>query len=116
MKKIFLYTTALILVLAGCQRRPLTEADFEVQLNITLDKNIVNHTVEKDPSLMRCMFYDSDNGALVTQAFLPPQGGIVNLIPARTYNVLVYNFDTESTWIKEENWFHKIYASTSLIP
>ncbi len=116
MKKIFLYTTALILVLAGCQRRPLTEADFAVQLNITLDKNIINHTVEKDPSLMRCIFYDSDNGAFVTQAFLPPEGGIVNLIPSRTYNVLVYNFDTESTWIKEENWYHNIYASTSLIP
>ena len=117
MKKTYIpYIIALILVLAGCQRRPLTEADFSVQLNITLDKNIVNHTVDKDPSLMRCIFYDSDNGAFVTQAFLPPHGGIVNLVPSRTYNVLVYNFDTESTWIKEENWFDKIYASTSLIP
>ena len=116
MKNTYIYIIALILVLAGCQRRPLTEADFSVQLNITLDKDIINHTVEKDPTLMRCIFYDSDDGAFVTQAFLPPTGGIVNLIPSRTYNVLVYNFDTESTWIKEESWFHKIYASTSLIP
>ena len=116
MKNTYIYIVALLLVLCGCQRRPLTEADFAVQLNITLDKNIVNHTVEKEPSLMRCIFYDSENGAFVTQSFLPPTGGIVNLIPSRTYNVLVYNFDTESTWIKEENWFHKIYASTSLIP
>lgn len=116
MKYTYIYIIALILVLAGCQRRPLTEADYAVQLNITLNKDIVNHTVEKDPSLMRCIFFDSENGAFVTQAFLPPEGGIVNLIPSRTYNVLVYNFDTESTWIKEENWFHKIYASTSLIP
>lgn len=116
MKKNYIFVIALILVLFGCQRRPLTEADYAVQLNITLDKEIVNHTVQKDPALMRCIFYDSDNGAFVTQAFLPPEGGIVNLVPSRTYNVLVYNFDTESTWIKEETWYNKIYASTSLIP
>ena len=116
MKKTIIYIVAVILVLSGCQRRPLTEGDFAVYLKIELDKNIVNHTVEKDPSLMRCIFYNSDNGAFVTQAFLPPEGGVVNLVPSRTYNVLVYNFDTESTWIKEENWYHNIYASTSLIP
>lgn len=116
MKKIYAYLLVLLFVICGCQRRPLTEADFAVQLNITLDKNIVNHTVEKDPTLMRCIFYDASNGAFVTQAFLSPEGGIVNLVPSRTYNLLVYNFDTESTWIKEETWFHKIYASTSLIP
>lgn len=115
-KTLIYYITALILVLTGCQRRPLTEADFAVNLKIELDKEIVNHTVEKDPSLMRCIFYNSENGAFVTQAFLPPEGGIVNLVPSKTYNVLVYNFDTESTWIKGENWYHDIYASTSLIP
>lgn len=117
MKNTYIYIiAALLLVLTGCQRRPLTEADYAVQLNITLDKNIINHTVEKDPALMRCIFYNADNGAFVTQAFLPPTGGIVNLIPSRTYNIIVYNFDTESTWIKDENWYEKIYASTSLIP
>ena len=50
------------------------------------------------------------------QAFLPPTGGQVSLIPSREYDVLVYNFDTESTWLEEENWYHRIYASTSLIP
>ena len=116
MKKTILLLTALVLVLAGCQRRPLTEADYAVQLNITLDKDIVNHEVQKDPALMRCVFYNSENGAFVTQAFLPPTGGIVNLIPSRTYNILVYNFDTESTWIREEDRYDQIYASTSLIP
>ena len=87
-----------------------------VILNIEIEKEIVNYEVEKDPSLMRCIFYDSESGAFVTQAFLPPTGGQVSLIPSREYDVLVYNFDTESTWLEDENWFHKIYASTSLIP
>ena len=118
MKRIPIYIIALILCFAStsCSRRPLTTADYMVILNIEIEKEIVNYEVEKDPSLMRCIFYDSETGAFVTQAFLPPTGGQVSLIPAREYDVLVYNFDTESTWLEEENWFHKIYASTSLIP
>jgi hypothetical protein len=118
MRRLYLYIIAAFALLAAssCQRRPLTTADFTVVLNIEIEKDIVNYEVQKDPALMRCIFYDSESGAFVTQAFLPPTGGQVSLIPSREYDILVYNFDTESTWIEEENWFHKIYASTSLIP
>ena len=115
------YTIYILLILAvfassGCKRRPLTTADYTVILNIDFEREIVNYQMPKDPSLMRCIFYDSKSGAFVTQAFLPPTGGQVSLIPSREYDVLVYNFDTESTWLEDENWYHKIYASTSLIP
>ena len=117
-KRIVRYMAVLLLCMlsAACQRRPLTTADYTVMLNIHIDKDIVNYEYEKDPSLMRCIFYDSKTGAFITQAFLPPTGGQVSLIPAREYDILVYNFDTESTWLENENWFHKIYASTSVIP
>ena len=117
-KSIAKYMAMLLLSILSiaCQRRPLTTADYAVRLNIEIEKDIVNYQYEKDPSLMRCIFYDSETGAFVTQAFLPPTGGTVSLIPAREYDILVYNFDTESTWLENENWFHKIYASTSLIP
>ena len=115
------YTIYILLILAvfassSCKRRPLTTADYTVILNIDFEREIVNYQMPKDPSLMRCIFYDSNSGAFVTQAFLPPTGGQVSLIPSREYDVLVYNFDTESTWLEDENWYHKIYASTSLIP
>ena len=118
MKRICTYIILALLCILGssCKRRPLTTADYMVIVNIEIDKDIVNHEVTKDPSLMRCIFYDSESGAFVTQAFLPATGGQVSLIPSREYDVLVYNFDTESTWLEEENWYHKIYASTSLIP
>ena len=117
-KRIVRYMAVLLICIlpSACQRRPLTTADYMVVVNIEIEKDIVNYTVEKDPSLMRCIFYDSETGDFVTQAFLPPTGGQVSLIPAREYDVLVYNFDTESTWLEEENWYHRIYASTSLIP
>lgn len=104
------------LISVSCKRRPLTTADYMVIVNLEIEKEIVNYQMTKDPTLMRCIFYDSESGAFVTQAFLPPTGGQVSLIPAREYDVLVYNFDTESTWLEDENWYHKIYASTSLIP
>ena len=118
MKRISTYILVMLLCVlsSSCKRRPLTTADYTVIVNIEIEKEIVNYEVEKDPSLMRCIFYDSNSGAFVTQAFLPPTGGQVSLIPAREYDVLVYNFDTESTWLEDENWYHKIYASTSLIP
>lgn len=116
MKRILIYALMLLCIMTSCKRRPLTTADYTVIVNIEIEKEIVNYEVEKDPSLMRCVFYDSESGAFVTQAFLPPTGGQVSLVPSREYDVLVYNFDTESTWIEEENWWHKIYASTSLIP
>jgi hypothetical protein len=101
---------------SSCKRRPLTTADYKVIVNIEIEEDIVNYKMPHQPSLMRCIFYDSHTGAFVTQAFLPSTGGQVNLIPSREYDVLVYNFDTESTWINEENSFNKIYASTSVIP
>ena len=116
MRRVLIYVILLVGILSSCERRILLEADYTVNLNISINKDITNYVVEKDPSIMRCVFYDSETGGFVTQAFLPPTGGQVSLVPARTYDVLVYNFDTESTWLKEENWFHKIYASTSLIP
>ena len=117
-KHILKYLAVLIICIlpSACQRRPLTTADYTVIVNLDIEKDIVNYQYEKDPSLMRCIFYDSNTGAFVTQAFLPPTGGQVSLIPAREYDVLVYNFDTESTWLENENWWNKIYASTSLIP
>lgn len=116
MRKLALYSLMLICILASCKRRPLTTADYTVIVNIEIEKDIVNYEVKQDPSLMRCIFYDSETGAFVTQAFLPATGGQVSLTPSRTYDVLVYNFDTESTWIEQENWFNSIFASTSLIP
>ncbi len=117
MKKLCYISILLLCIFAsGCQRRPLTTADYTVIVNIDINRDIVNYDMTKTPSLMRCIFYDSESGAFVTQSFLPPTGGYVSLIPAREYDILVYNFDTESTWLEDENWFDKIFASTSVIP
>ena len=98
-----LIAAIMLLPLFSCHRRPLTTADYTVRLVSIIDHDIVNYEMPRDPEIMRVAFYDHNTGQLFTQAFLPPTGGEVNLVPERTYDMLVYNFDTEVTLIKDEN-------------
>lgn len=100
----------------SCRRRPLTTLDSNVTVNIEIEKDIVNYTVEEDPSMMRVMFFGNEKGDLASQAFLPADGGTVNIVPGKTYHVLTYNFDTESTIVGSEHDFNGIYATTNEIP
>ena len=63
MKRIYRYLILVLLCVipSSCKRRPLTSADYTVILNIDIEKDIVNYEYEKDPSLMRCIFYDSES-------------------------------------------------------
>ena len=105
----------MLLAPESCKRRPLSTADYSVNVVINIDEDIVNYRMPSEPELMRVAFFDHEDGQLMTQAFLPPQGGKVNVIPGRTYDVLVYNFDTQVTYIKEENNFRRILATTNQI-
>lgn len=110
-----LIAAVMLLPLFSCHRRPLTTADYTVRLDINIDRDIVNYEMPRDPEVMRVAFYDHNTGQLFTQAFLPPTGGEVNIVPERTYDILVYNFDTEVTLIKDENDWTKILATTNTI-
>lgn len=100
---------------ASCRRRPLLESDYTVNVVMNLDRDIVNYTVSKDPSVMRVAFFDHSDGHLVTQAYLPLSGGQVNVLPGRIYDVLAYNFDTQVTLVKEPDNFNRIFATTNSI-
>lgn len=117
MKRIVILIVAALVLLSldSCKRRPLTTADYSVKVDIDIDRDIVNYQMPHDPQLMRVAFFDHETGRLVTQAFLPPAGGEVNVLPERTYDILVYNFDTEVTLIKDEDDWRKILATTNTI-
>ena len=115
----FAYVAALCAVLAmtgACKRRPLTTVDNNVVVNIDIDYNIVNYPDPEEPSMMRVMFFDNEDGDFASHAFLPANGGMVGVIPGRTYHVLTYNFDTESTVVGEEHSWDNIYATTNEVP
>lgn len=100
----------------SCQRRPLTVADNNVMVRIEIDRDIVNYELEKDPAMMRVMFFECGTGRFAAQAFLSPEGGYVNVVPGRRYDLLVYNFDTRSTVVQDEYVFGQIAATTNEVP
>ena len=115
----FLTAAALLsaVFLSGaCKRRPLTVGDNNVQVNISIDYDIVNYPDPEEPGMMRVMFFDSEDGGFASHAFLPASGGRVNVLPGRTYHVLAYNFDTESTIVGNEYLWHGIHATTNEVP
>ena len=113
MKKIMILALALTVLFSAhsCKRRPLSDADYNVNVVFNIDQNILNGPEMTEPEMMRVAFFDHNNGNLVAQAYLPPQGGPVSVLPGRSYDVLAYNFGTQVTFIQNENCL--LYTSPS---
>lgn len=105
-----------ILLSAGCHRRPLEEMNDSLYLDLTLDLDVLNHPGPlPTPELMRVVFYDAVSGDFVSDDYVLAEGGYINAQPGH-YNMVVYNFDTESTLIRNDRSQHSIEAYTSEIP
>lgn len=124
---------AVVLCASGCQWRPLEDPEDTIEIKVAVEiKTVlnVNASVYNDlipaPSIktdmFRVMFYDPNNGKLVSQAFLSEPttnkegksclGGSVK-IGVGTYDMLCYNFDTPDTYVSGENAIENIYAYTN---
>lgn len=114
--KYTLLVALLPLLFSSCHRRDLLEADCMVRVHFLFDYDIVNYTAPGDPELMRVVFYDSESGYKVTEAFLPPTGGDVKVPSDRSYDVVAWNFDTDVTFTKNEDDKSKALATTGSIP
>lgn len=115
---------AMALLPVSCQRRPLTSGDNNVTVNIDIDYDIRNVENPEEPGMMRVMFFDAGDGGFAAHSFVSPTGdpaahdfeGTANVIPGRTYHVLAYNFDTETTIVGDEYSWDGIYATTNEVP
>lgn len=109
---------ALLLVgtlLAGaCQRRPFSSRNTGVNLVLKINTRIVNQVDVALPANMRVGMYNPDNHSLSYADFVGPEGGYISPEPG-TYDVLVYNFETESTILRGEDDFLKAEAYTNEI-
>lgn len=124
---------AAVLSASGCQWRPLVELEDTIEVKVTVEtSNVpnVSTSIYNDlipaPSIetemFRVMFYDPDNGKLLTQAFISEPGvnsegkpciaGKVK-IGIGKYDMICYSFDTPDTFVKGENASQDIYAYTN---
>lgn len=119
MKRLLILLIAAIAVLAGCQRRDLEYPEKGVNLNLHLKIRLnvsVNGKIEElpEPEMMRVMFFDPNTFELVSENYLPAGGGRVVLAPGK-YKFIAYNFDTESTLLRNDRNFYSIEAYTNEI-
>ena len=114
-RRLFILILALLAVLPGCQRRELEYGNVIVDLSLKINLNIrVNGKIENmpEPEMMRVMFFDPNNYEFVTETYLPAKGGRVSIAPGK-YKFIGYNFDTESTQIRNDMDYRTIEAYTN---
>ncbi len=110
---------------AACERRPLEELDMSTDIEVAvMTKAILNVSmgVYNDkisvpsihPEVMHVVFYDHDSDRLVTEAYISEReetedgryvfSGDIHIAPG-TYKMIVHNFGTETTVIRDyETW------------
>lgn len=118
--------------IASCERRPLVDPDNSLRVEVAVDvsdvKNIscdiYNPAIQVDtidPETMRVLFYDSDGESIVADTYISNSYvnedgnkvlyGDVNINPG-DYKMVIYNFDTEATLIRNAQEFNTIEAYT----
>lgn len=136
----------LLLTLAACDFRPLTETANVSYVRIYVDDEILNvttgfyddsireetngaidvHLLRPDyqrPEILRVGLFDIDDGTMVAERYLRNQGdddhghyydGYIIIEPG-TYNLIAYNFGTESVVVGEEYNCYDMLAYTNEI-
>jgi hypothetical protein len=83
-----------------------------VILNLEIDTDILHHEVKTLPTDMVVHLYDPETGKLVYTDYVGPKGGEIHPLPGE-YDMVVYNFGTESTIVQNDKHFHEIEAYTN---
>ncbi|MBQ2858236.1 MAG: DUF5119 domain-containing protein [Bacteroidaceae bacterium] len=122
----------LMFVLTGCEHRPLVELTNRRYIRIYLDEHIRNVSYGfydetkkkpeyKTPKVLRVTLSNTTTGEVMGEDYLQESGtdergnyihGYVN-VPPGTYNLLAYNFDTESTHVKYQNDYERMEVYTN---
>lgn len=131
-----LLVLALALPMVSCHRRPLVDMHEKIEIRVKVNIKAISNITENvynpripvpKPStdMMRVMVYDPESKNLLTQSFIfdkvVDENGEEMLsgkldINYGNYDFVIYNFDTPTTLVKDENNENKILAYTSEIP
>lgn len=136
MKRSVLYNIGIVilLVMTGCEHRPLVDLNSNHYIRVYIDEQIKNVTYgfydesrEKpeynQPNVIRVALHHPETDQVVAERYLQNSGtdergyyldGYIQANPGK-YNVMVYNFGTESTQIKEEQSYWGMTAYTNTI-
>lgn len=122
----------LAVLLTGCEHRPLIDPNNAHYIRVYIDEQLRNitfgyynasyeHPSHVRPTVLRVALCDVDEDRVVAEAYLQHAGsdahgyyldGHLTAAPGR-YNLMVYNFGTESTQIANEESFWRALAYTN---
>ena len=114
-KRWLIFLLTVLTILTGCERRELEYGNANLNLRLRIHLNVrVNGQMQTlpEPEMMRVMFFDPETYELVTESYLPATGGRVSLPPGK-YKFIGYNFDTESTLLRNDRNYYSIEAYTN---
>ena len=135
MKRMLLFmlcSPLFILLLTSCEHRPLLELTDRHYIRIYLDEHIRNVSFGfydetqkkpdyKTPGVMRVTLSDPETGEVHGEQYLYEGGsdehgnyihGYIHVGPG-IYNLLAYNFDTESTHVQNQNSYERMEVYTN---
>ena len=126
-----LHSLFFILLLASCEHRELSDPNFGHYLRIYVDEEIKNvtcgfydenlkHPEYKRPEVMRVVLAEPETGRVVSERYFKNHGedergyyidGYIGAMEG-TYNLLVYNFGSAVTRIRNEQNYYQMEAYT----
>lgn len=104
-----------ILFLSSCCREPLYDDGGYLKLQINVVQKIMHEGIVPLPEKMHILFCDTTTHEVMESRFVGPNGGVLYL-PSGYYDMLIYNYDTESTIVRNDEELNDIEAYTNEMP
>ena len=134
-KSIFVIGLLLVAVFTSCEHRPLVDISNTHYVRVYLDEELKNvncgfynpkyeKPYYKTPEVMRVMLCDPKTGKKVAESYLQNAGkdergnyldGHIIVNPGK-YSLMIYNFATESTVLRNEDNYDAVEAYTNPVP
>jgi hypothetical protein len=106
--KLLVFLFSLLVMLVGCDSRDTPDDSLLSTVQVTLDwKGMTNEL----PEYMKIIFYSKDKEGRKVEDYLPAEGGELE-VPAGSYRVVIYNYNTESVQVRGEESYETIEAYT----
>jgi len=124
-----------LLLTASCERRPLMDSELMTEIRVEVDVkaisnvtcDIYNEKIQKpeiSPEVMHALFFNRKNGQLSAESFISEKEmnaegeqvftGHIAIMPGE-YQMLIYNFGTESTIVKNHYTWEDAEAYTNKV-
>lgn len=103
---------ALVVLLSSCERRPFSHNTSAVNLMLNVRTEVNGTSLGELPDMMRIDLFDVNTGSVAYTDYISPQGGYIYPKPGK-YDLLVYNIDTESTIVRNEDNIGTVEAYTN---